>query len=671
MLMIGPAPSREKAGTGGSWSRDWNSSFVRPRFIRGVILFAWCGLVSGLLEVGTLVLRKSTFDPNHLYWMGRQFVWLIPLTNLVVFLAAGILLGLITFAGGRRGSWLAARMLCALTLLPAALVALPQIYDWALMLVALGIASRLVPALERHGAAFGRLVRITFSVVAGLVAILAVSIWGGDRLDAWRESSRPSLGPNAPNILLVVMDSVAADHLGLYGYDRPTSPTIDELANRGIRFASAQATASWTLPSHASVFTGRWPHELSAGWYTPLDSSYPVLGEVMGSQGYATAGFVGNQWYCGWDSGLARGFTVYRDYLFPQLTAFGMAVLVNRSSAWLTSVVEFLDQQLRIPAVGPYGRYAAGLFKGKRIEAAMVNELFLHWLSSQAKPGQPARPFFAFLNFADAHYPYQIPALGLQRFGSRPRNAYEMDLIKNWWVLDKQRLPPQDLALARDGYDSGIAHIDEYLGRLFDELSRRGTLERTWVIITADHGESFGEHAGVYCHGTSLYQTEVHVPLLIIPPAGGGSSPHVVSETVSLRDLAATVVDIAGLKSRSPFPGESLSRLWRDSSDSRPVAAEQAASGPALAEVVPNDPLDPDPARLLKPRWPLAALTGGDWSYIRREGNVHEQLFHVRDDAQEQNNLAGDPAWRPILEQMRHTLNQLTAGPLTPRRFNP
>jgi arylsulfatase A-like enzyme len=671
MLMFGQAAAHEDAGTVGSSSRDPDSIAAWLGFVRILVLLAWCGLVSGLLEVGALVLRKTTFDPNQLYWMTRHFVWLIPVTNLGFFLAVGLLLGLVILAGRRRGSWLAARLLCALTLLPAALVAFPQVYDWAWMLVTLGIATRLVPILERHCAGFARLVRVSFPVVAGLVAILAASIWGGDRLKEWREASRPSPGPGSPNVLLIVLDTVAADHLGLYGYNRATSPTIDALGQRGIRFASAQATASWTLPSHASIFTGRWPHELSASWYTPLDASYPTLSEFLGSQGYATAGFVGNQWYCGSDSGLARGFTVYRDYVFPNLTAFGTAVLANRSIEWLSLVADFLDEHLRTPALGSYAKYAVLLFKANRIEAAMIDDLFLDWFSSHSRPGQPARPFFAFLNFADAHYPYQIPSIGLQRFGSRPRNSYEADLIKNWWVLDKKRLPPQDLALGRDAYDSLIAHMDEYLGRLFDELARRGTLERTWVILAADHGESFGEHAGVYCHGTSLYQTELHVPLVIIPPAGDGPSHRVVNETVSLRDLAATVVDITGLKAPSPFPGKSLSRFWKDSTDSAPAATELVASDAALAEVVPNDPMDPDPARLLKPRWPLAALTGGDWSYIRREGDVHEELFHVREDAQERNNLADDPASRPVLERMRQALSQLTAGPLTPRRFNP
>ena len=95
---------------------------------------------------------------------------------------------------------------------------------------------------------------------------------------------RPLPSPGSPNVLLIVLDTVAADHLSLYGYERPTSPTMVELAERGIRFDRVQATSSWTLPSHASMFTGRWPHELSAGWLTPLDRTYPTLAEFLGSR---------------------------------------------------------------------------------------------------------------------------------------------------------------------------------------------------------------------------------------------------------------------------------------------------------------------------------------------------------------------------------------------------
>ena len=233
----------------------------------------------------------------------------------------------------------------------------------------------------------------------------------------------------------------------------------------------------------------------------------------------------------------------------------------------------------------------------------------------------------------------------------------------------RARLTPRQIEMARDAYDNCVADLDEQLGRLIDELDRRAVVENTWVIVVADHGESFGEHAGVFRHGTSLYQTELHVPLLIIPPAAAKlAAGQTISEPVSLRELAATIVGIAGFEEGSPFPGKSLTRFR-----ARPdpvIPAGSVRREPALAEVVPFDPRNPDPAQMLEPRWPLGALAEGDWTYIRREGDVREELFRVRDDSGEQHNLAGDQAARPILDRMRQALLGLTGGPLTPERFN-
>jgi arylsulfatase A-like enzyme len=235
-------------------------------------------------------------------------------------------------------------------------------------------------------------------------------------------------------------------------------------------------------------------------------------------------------------------------------------------------------------------------------------------------------------------------------------------------MLSRNRNPSdRQIALLRDSYDDCVADLDEQLGQLIDEIERRGVLERTWVIIVADHGESFGEHAGVFRHGTSLYESEVHVPLLIIPPIGGPSK-HVVTETSSLRDLPATIVDVLGLNADSPFPGDSLARLWKGAS---PPPADPAAQSQALSEVVPLDGFNPDPAQLLVPRWPLAALSADDWSYIRREGDVREELFHLPEDAREMRNLAADPASQLTVARMREALGRLTGGPLTPERFKP
>jgi len=167
----------------------------------------------------------------------------------------------------------------------------------------------------------------------------------------------------------------------------------------------------------------------------------------------------------------------------------------------------------------------------------------------------------------------------------------------------------------------------------------------------------------VFLHGASLYQTERHVPLVIVPP-GGSPSPRVVTQTVSLRDLAATIVDVLGFKVDSPFPGNSLARFWNPSA--APAPAHATAFNQALSELFPDpDALHSESMQSLTPHWPMAALTEGDWAYIRQEGDVREELFHLGADANELHNLAGDPANEPTLERMRKALDRLRGGGLT------
>jgi arylsulfatase A-like enzyme len=651
---------REEAAPAGEL--DPERATRRVGLIPVLLLSAWCGLVSGLLEVGAIVLRAHAPGGDHFYRISRHFVWLTPLLNLALFLVLGVVLGILIRCAPRRGRWLAGRLLCTLTVLPAVWAGFPGIYSEAGFLLALGIAARLVPSLERHAWGLRRLVRLSLPVAAGLVAAAAAALWGHDRIAEWREARRPFPPPGSPNVLLIVMDTVSAEHLSLHGYARSTSPTLEELASRGIRFDRMEATAPWTLTSHASMFTGRWPHELSAGWNTPLDATAPTLAEFLGSRGYATAGFVANSSYCGTDSGLARGFTEYRDYQFPRLTAFTTAVLVNRPvEKGLVELARFVESwpgfEVLIPALDDLFWY----FTKNRKESAEVNREFLDWLSHRP---QPERPFFAFLNYFDAHLPYEVPTKRQHRFGARARNPGEAIVTRDWLRVVMAGPRPWQLEFARDTYDDCVADLDEQLGCLIDELARRSLLERTWVVVTSDHGESFGEQPGVFAHGTSLYPAQVHVPLVIVPPAGG-PPPAIVNEAASLRDLAATIVDVLGLQDRSPFPGTTLGRFWRRSSSQ--ASAPAAAADPVLSEVVPlGASFEPDPAQ-----WPLAAVTDGDWSFIRREEPVNEELYHTREDAHGQHNLAANPALKPMLERMRATLNRLTAGPLTPSRFQP
>jgi arylsulfatase A-like enzyme len=629
-------------------------------------LSAWCGLVAGVLEVGTIILRKQTFDPNKLYGMGRHFLWVIPLSNLCVFLGLGIILGLVATIWPRRGSWIATRLFCGFLLLPSLLIAIPQIYSMAWLVIMLGVAANIVPPLERRTAAIRRLVRFSFPVAALLAVSPAAYLWGSDRIKARHERAQPLPEGSRQNVIFIVLDTVAAGHLNLYGYKRPTSTTLAELAGRGIRFDFAQSTSSWTLPSHASMFTGRWPHELSAGWRTPLDQAYPTVAEILASQGYATAGFAANTQYCARDSGLARGFTEYHDFIYPELSGLRMAVLVKRPIDGLRWLDGFLGSQLNLSTSQLYGRFISWLLASDRKEARMVTREFLDWLGRR----QPDRPYFAFLNYFDAHWPYRLSGSSIHRFGTGPKNDRQRVLIDDWWSLDKHGVSQQELGFVSDAYDDCIADLDEQLGRLFDELVRRGELDRTWLILVSDHGESFGEHTGVFCHGTSLYQTELHVPLVIIPP-GGMTSTQVVADTVSLRDLAATILDLAGLKASTRFPGESLARFW--TAGAPPKATRNQSAGPdqALSEVVPNEDMNSEPASHPNRKWPVAALVEKEWSYIRRDGDAREELFRLPDDAYEQRNLAASPSAEPTLKRMRAALGEATAGPLTPERFRP
>jgi arylsulfatase A-like enzyme len=636
----------------------------RPGLTSILFLSIWCGLVAGLLEVGTIVLSKYTVDPNHLYGMSRHFVWLIPLTNLGVFLAGGLIGGVVSLAWPSRGPRLVATVFCGLALLPMLLVFFPRVYGLAWLVAALGAGSRLVPSFERNAGMFRRLAWSSFLLALLTVAILAASPWVDDRRKQSRENARALPRSGSPNVLLIVMDTVAAGHLNLYGGNRATSTTLIELAERGIRFDSAQAAASWTLPSHATIFTGRWMHELSVGWLTPLDNTHPTLAEFLSARGYATAGFVANSTYAGSDSGLGRGFTQYQDYSFPGLTALKTAVLVDRVMLGIQSIADFLEDRQELIRWRPFVQHVLGLFLSDRKPAATVNRELLDWLTQRA---QPERPFFVFLNYMDAHYPYFLPPGRLHRFGGAPTDKGQRTMIRNWADLDKSLLSPQDLAFAGNAYDDCIADLDEQVGKLLDKLRRRAVLEHTWLIVVSDHGESFGEHTGIFCHGSSLYQSELHVPLLIIPP-GGQATKQVVKDTVSLRDLPATIVDVLGLRAGSPFPGNSFSRFWSGASETAPH--QPSSSDPALAEVVPDDPHNRDSSGLPKKNWPLGALIDGEWSYIRREGDIREELFHLREDASEQHNLASDPAARSTVERKRSALGQFTGGPLSPQRFN-
>jgi arylsulfatase A-like enzyme len=538
-------------------------------------------------------------------------------------------------------------LIIVLAIFPVLMVAGRTIYLEAWLLVALGAAFRIVPLLERHRTRWRRWLVLSVPVLLGLVLFQAGSIFSGDRIKQWREEGRPLPPAGSPNVLLIVLDTVRADHLSLYGYPRPTSPNLERLARRGIRFDQARAAAPWTLASHANMFTGMWPHELAIEWTRPLRRDVPTLAEYLGSLGYATAGFAGNTYYCSYDSGLDRGFTHYQDYVLDKLNAARTVCLANKT----------------LQTIGRFGRFlpisALTLLKlaqGERKDAHAVNREFLDWLSRRR---EPRRPFLAFLNYVDAHSPYLLPPGTSNPLGSAPRTDTELRfLAEGWNEANKRRIPVAERLIAIDAYDNCLAYLDQRLGELIDDLERRGVLDQTIVIVTADHGEGLGEH-GLVDHGESLYRTEIRVPLLIVLPAGRGRSPISVDKSVSLRDIATTIADFVRPEEKSPFPGRSLLPLGP--TGAAVASAARADDDVVLSELASPNPSDPNQGRSPAYRGPLVSLAEGDFVYIRNEGGGGEELFNQREDPHELVNLASAKDMLPVLRRFRDRLAQTKA----------
>ena len=249
--------------------------------------------------------------------------------------------------------------------------------------------------------------------------------------------------------------------------------------------------------------------------------------------------------------------------------------------------------------------------------------------------------------------PYVLPDGVRYRFGMRPRlPEHFIFLMEYWESIDKMQLPPGLLQLAKDSYDNCVAFLDEQLGLLLRELLQGGVLENTWLIVTADHGEGMGEH-DLYDHGESLYRGEIRVPLVILPPAGQ-RSPRVVRETVSLRDLSATILDLTGQAQGSHFPGQSLASLWRE-----PAGPGKSDPRPVISELPLPNPYDPNHGRSPAQRGPLVSVAEGDLVYIRNRGDGKEELYNDREDPGEVHDLSRDEAMKPALERLRRRLDEL------------
>lgn len=244
-----------------------------------------------------------------------------------------------------------------------------------------------------------------------------------------------------------------------------------------------------------------------------------------------------------------------------------------------------------------------------------------------------------------------MPDPSIPAFGLRPTSSSQRQTLQGFTGIDKKSLAIDDVRMANDVYDDCISYLDRRLGLLLDELSRRGELEKTLVIITSDHGEHLGDH-GLFFHGCSLYRQLVQVPLLIVGNRGIPAG-RTVAEPVSLRDLPATVIDLLGLGTDHSFGGRSVARCWQPS-DREGV---RVVAPPLLMETTKPDLLTND-GREPAAKGPMKAVVAAGMHYIRM-ADGSEELYNLSPDVEEKVNLALEADTLPVLMQFRNVLGLL------------
>jgi len=340
-------------------------------------------------------------------------------------------------------------------------------------------------------------------------------------------------GKPRPNLVLIGVDTLRRDHLGCYGYERNTSPNIDELAAGGVLFENVVAPSPWTLPSFATVFTSLYPTQHGAnGSRKALRENIPTLAALLQANGYAT-GAVVNAPYLKGHHGVARGFDFY--YMTP-----------------------------------PEGRAADGTTRDA-----------LAWIEENSD-----RPFFMFAHYFDPHIPYDPPAPFDSIFDPEytgtiksPYNPKELPKFRDEEFAQMESLSDADWNRIRSLYDGEIAFMDEAVGNLLRGLDERGLTDNTLIVFLSDHGEEFFEHHG-FEHGHSLYDELIKVPVVLSLPDVLPEGSRIARQ-IRLLDVQPTILEMLGITPWGEPEGVSVLPLIAGSG--RPAQAGASLLPPEIA----------------------------------------------------------------------------------------
>jgi arylsulfatase A-like enzyme len=581
----------------------------------------WFGLATGLLEgAGLLIFQRLNWQRwGPMVHVSKEILWISPIVDALFFLILALL--------AAAGSVLSPRF-SRLRLLVFVLIFLSiydgmtlteRFYHRACVLLALGLAATLARWFQKRE---GAVLRFWKKSLVWLVALWAI-VFAGMQAGEWIGEQRgiaalPPAPGTAPNVILIVIDTLRADHVSAYGYARHTTPNLDRLASEGALFENAISACSWTLPSHASLLTGRYPSDHGMrnaqpmpwlGWRETALRGYPTLGAALERRGYRTAAFSANQTYFTSNVGLGRGFAHFEDYFqsaddMLRRTLFGREfdrayLHRSRQSAWTRG----------LHAIGLAGL----LHHGKR--ASEVNRATLAWIDR----GQ--RPFFVFLNYIEVH---------------------DADSL-----LFESSSPGWGTTTAIDRYDSALTYVDSVIAELRRQLERRGLSKNTLIIVTGDHGESLGQHHTRY-HGITLYREQIHVPLLFWYPRQIPASLR-VAQPVSNTAIAPTIMDLVGDGAAQVFRGGSLAALG--------TAGGSQSGWPSPISQLARNEIVTDPDRQARNFVPTAidgdmrSLVTPRWHLILHQ-TLGVQLYDWEKDPGEVNNLIDTPEGRTAATEL-------------------
>lgn len=415
-------------------------------------------------------------------------------------------------------------------------------------------------------------------------------------------ATRPADRP--PNVLLVVLDTVRADHCSLYGYGRQTTPFLERFAARSAVFERTITPGIWTVPGHASLFTGLSTREHGADipgrW---LDDSRETLAEALRARGYETVGFSNNPWV-GPMTNLSQGFERLATLNhYRHLWRFSLEYLCDR---WgVTPPAPWLD--------GDYG-------------AAITNQLVDRWLAARTAAADP-RPFFLFVNYMEAHAPYRVPRAYRALFmdSAQVHRSYDLRMSVYGEIADVLHfdfniegadfLSQADRDVLARQYDAGIRYLDDRVAELIAAFERRGLLDETLVIITSDHGEYLDEH-GMWGHTFLCYEPVTRVPLLVREP--GRTRPVRVAAPARLADVFPTVMRLI-----TSDGGASYGHDTRDL-----LAGGPQAPGPD--EPPAADSADTAPPPPPGERWLVTSWSGAEERLARRIARVADPVVKHR-----------------------------------------